>query len=92
MFSPVYTKQFKRNLKKVKKDPNKNIELLKGIMLKILNREPLKVKHKDHPLQGHYKNCRECHILPDWLLIYKVDKKSNEVYFVQTGSHSELFE
>ena len=50
---------------------------------------PLPVKNKDHDLTGEYSGCRECHILPDWLLIYRV--KGDELYLIRTGTHADLF-
>lgn len=92
MFTPVFTRQFKRDLKKIKKDTQKDFNDLKEIIRKILASEPLAIKHKDHPLKGNFKGRRECHIYPNWLLIYKMDKNKKEIIFEQTGSHSELFD
>lgn len=50
---------------------------------------PLPLRNKDHGLSGNYAGCRECHILPDWLLIYQVD--GEELYLVRTGTHADLF-
>jgi len=55
------------------------------------NRIPLEIKHQDHQLNGNYIGYRECHVEPDWLLIYRIDEKSNTIYFVRTGTHSDLF-
>ena len=62
-----------------------------AIMLDLENEIPLQPKHRVHPLQGEYKGCLECHITPDWLLIYQTDKKAGDLYFVRTGTHSDLF-
>jgi mRNA interferase YafQ len=62
---------------------------LKTIMTKIVNEESLDPKYKNHKLTGNYKNNWECHIEPDWLLIYRLS--STEVTFERTGSHSDLF-
>ena len=51
--------------------------------------EILERKHKDHKLSGNYEGCRECHILPDWLLTYRITE--DEIYLVRTGTHSDLF-
>ena len=48
-------------------------------------------KHKNHPLQGKYIGKWECHVEPDWLLIYRIEKAKNEIVFYRTGSHSDLF-
>lgn len=89
MLRPVRTKQFKRDFKKVLhqgKDP----EALKIIMSKLVAQEKLDPKYRDHKLIGDFKNRHECHIEPDWLLIYKVDV--DKIIFERTGSHSDLFE
>ena len=65
------------------------MEKLVDIMQKLVNEEPLPAKLKDHKLDGNYKNHRECHIEPDWLLIYCIVDK--EITFVRTGTHSDLF-
>lgn len=53
--------------------------------------EKLPEKNKDHPLIGDYAGCRECHIMPDWLLIYEIDHGELILYLTRTGSHSDLF-
>lgn len=70
MFAPVFTNQFKRDLKRLEKR-NKNMDKLKAIVLLLVNGEPLDKKHRDHELTGNYAYRRECHIEPNWLLIYK---------------------
>lgn len=62
---------------------------LRDIMTKLTKEEPLDPKFRDHRLGGDYVNHRECHIEPDWLLIYRVTGK--EISFVRTGTHSDLF-
>ena len=52
---------------------------------------PLEAKYKDHPLKGNYKDKRDCHITPDWLLIYEINNEHRELVLHRTGSHSELF-
>lgn len=82
------TAQFKKDFKKAVKS-GKNIKLLIEIIAKLANQEILPPKNKDHNLSGNYRHFRECHIQPDWLLIYKYD---NEIlYLTRTGSHSDLF-
>ena len=63
------------------------IELIK----KLVNKECLEAKYKDHGLIGDYKDCRECHITPDWLLIYQIDGNELILYLTRTGTHSDLF-
>lgn len=94
---PVYTNKFEKDLKLCKKR-NYNLELIKDIITKLVNDEPLAVNNKPHLLSGDYSGFWECHIKPDWLLIYQFSEKINEnnevvefVTFVRTGTHSDLF-
>ena len=64
---------------------------LNEIILMLINGETLPIKNKDHALTGKYKGFRECHISPDWLLIYRKDTTVKIVTLVRTGSHSDLF-
>ncbi|MCL1967029.1 MAG: type II toxin-antitoxin system YafQ family toxin [Fibromonadales bacterium] len=73
------------------KKQGKDMSLLLAIIRKLQNREMLDAKHRDHPLQGEYSECRECHITPDWLLIYSIDNEVLVLTAVRTGSHSDLF-
>ena len=84
--------QFKRDLKKIAKQ-GKNRQLLDSIIEKLQKEEPLDQKYKDHNLSGNWHGYRECHITPDWLLIYKVikDECVQLLRLSRTGSHSELF-
>ena len=66
-------------------------EELNIIVRKLRNDEPLDPKHKDYPLKGKYKGHRECHINPDWLLVYKKLKEELVLQLVRTGTHSYLF-
>ena len=68
----------------------KDIEKLKAVLAALINEEPLAERYRDHPLKGNYKNRRECHLEPDWLLIYKLN--DDEIIFERTGRHSDLFE
>jgi mRNA interferase YafQ len=88
MLKPSFTKQFERDLKKSLKR-GKNIDRIKSIITKLLNEEKLEASHRDHKLFGSYSNRRECHIEPDWLLIFKVI--DDRIIFERTGSHSDLF-
>lgn len=71
MLKPSFTKQFERDLKKSLKR-GKNKEKIKAITTKLINEEKLEPKHRDHKLAGSYMDRCECHIEPDWLLIYKI--------------------
>lgn len=66
-----------------------NLNLLQAVVDTLRIPAPLPMKNKDHGLSGNYVNCRECHILPDWLLIYCIN--GNELYLVRTGTHADLF-
>jgi len=85
---PSYTTQFKKDLKRVKKR-GKNTEKLKSIMSQLIDEEALAARHRDHVLVGNYRGRRECHVEPDWLLIYKLD--GLQIIFERTGSHADLF-
>ncbi|MGE0670598.1 MAG: type II toxin-antitoxin system YafQ family toxin [Parachlamydiales bacterium] len=88
MLIPLRSSQFKRDVKLAEKR-GKKISLLKSIMTALVNELPLEAKHRDHKLTGNYKDHRECHIEPDWLLIYRITAK--EIVFERTGTHSDLF-
>jgi len=70
---------------------NRDINKLNEVMNLLINENPLPPKHENHPLHGNYKGKWECHIEPDWLLIYRIEKSTNEISFNRTGSHSDLF-
>lgn len=88
MLTPGYKTTFKKDLKLIKKR-GKDIQKLYEIISDLINQKPLAKKHVDHPLKGEYTDCRECHVEPDWLLIYLI--KGNSITFVRTGTHSDLF-
>lgn len=90
MFAVVPTSRFKRDLKRVYRQ-NKNIDKLEVLINLITTRSPLPSKNKDHGLIGNHTGYRECHIEPDWLLIYRIDENKQTVILVRTGSHAELF-
>ena len=85
-----YHTSFKKDYKRVVKR-GYNIKLMEEIIQKIAKGEPLPEKNKDHSLSGDYIGCRECHITPDWLLIYEMDHESIVLYLTRTGTHSDLF-
>lgn len=90
MLTLVSTNQFKKDLKRLKKQ-GKNLNKLKVILQKLINDENLEPSLRDHNLVGNYEGFRECHIAPDWLLIYKIDKNQIILIASRTASHSELF-
>ena len=83
-----YASQFKKDVKLIVKRGYKIERLYEG-MKALENEDILDGKYKEHPLIGNYKGYLECHIEPDWLLIYKID--GQDLYFARTGSHSDLF-
>lgn len=90
MLKVRYTAKFKQDLKTIKKR-NCNIELLKNIICQLCEGKPLPIKFKEHPLRGNYAGYMECHIQPDWLLIYKVEADILTLTVTRTGTHSDLF-
>ena len=84
------TGQFKRDVKLAQKS-HRNIDLLKSVVKKLADGEKLDEKHRDHALTGNWKNYRECHIQPDWLLVYRYEKDVLILTLARTGTHSELF-
>ncbi len=90
MLQPIFAKQFERDLKRLEKRGN-DLDKIKTVIQLICDESPLPDKHKDHSLKGKWEGCRDCHIEPDWVLIYAVDKDEKTAAFVRTGSHSDLF-
>ena len=82
------TSQFKKDIKKQLRKGKNQQKLLEVIEL-LLSENPLPEKNKDHPLKGNWKGRRDCHIEPDWVLIYKIPK--DELLLERTGTHSDLF-
>lgn len=91
MYSVRPTVRFQKDLKRMKKR-GYNIDLLTNVIKKLANGEKLPDKNRDHLLTGDFKGCRECHIAPDWLLIYEIFENDLILYLTRTGSHSDLFE
>ena len=92
IFQVFSTSKFDRQLRKMKKQ-GKDINKLELIVEKIANKETLDFKYNNHKIidNKRYKNCFECHVEPDWLLIYKVSDDELILLLFETGSHSELF-
>ena len=89
MYTLKYTNQFKKDYKLMIKQ-GKDISLLDNVIEKIQKGEKLEEKHRDHALTGTYRGFRECHIQPDWLLIYFIENQIMTLTIVRTGSHSDL--
>lgn len=90
MIEIVVSNQFKKDLKLAKKRGFK-IEKLQKVIDTLTSSKRLSSKYKDHQLIGKYKEFRECHIDPDWLLIYRIDKDVLVLFLFRTGTHSDLF-
>jgi mRNA interferase YafQ len=88
MLRILEVKSFKRDIKRLKRG-SFDLSKLSTIILKLAKKEKLEARYSDHLLTGNWKGHRECHIAPDWLLIYKI--KDNDLLLIRTGSHSELF-
>jgi len=84
------TAKYRKDRRLMKKQ-GKDLSLLDSIIKKLQNREILEAKHRDHPLAGNFSRLRECHITPDWLLIYAIDNNRLVLTASRTGSHSDLF-
>lgn len=82
--------RFQKDVRKAKKR-GYDIELLRNIIQKLANGETMDKKYRDHPLSGSYAGCRECHITPDWLLVYEKIDNELMLYLTRTGTHSDLF-
>lgn len=84
------TSTFKKEVRLAKKR-NLNLSLLEEVITLLANDETLPEKYKDHTLHGNLEGFRECHVLPDWLLIYQKDEDNLYLYLARTGTHSDLF-
>lgn len=90
MYKIKPTAKFQRDLKRVAKR-GYDISLITDIIKKLSCGEQLPEKNRDHALGGNYIGCRECHITPDWLLIYEIADEELILYLTRTGTHSDLF-
>ncbi len=88
MYRPVRTSSFRKDIKKNRHLKNK-MAMFKNVADLLIRGEKLPEKYNDHKLQGNLQDCRECHISPDLLLIYRIEGEF--IYFSRLGTHSELF-
>ena len=84
------SKKFRKDMKRMSKRGKDKLKLGKVLDL-LAQGEELPTKYDDHALTGNWTGHRECHIAPDWLLIYRIDKDRNLLYLTRTGTHSDLF-
>ena len=80
--------QFRRDVKRLKRQ-GADLAKLKVVINQLVSQTPLGESYRDHLLVGNWKGFRECHIQPDWLLIYRIE--AEELQLARTGSHAELF-
>jgi mRNA interferase YafQ len=90
MLKVRYSARFKKDFKLVQKR-GYDISLFEELVLMLCNEKSLPPKNNDHALRGNYSGFRECHITPEWLLIYKIEKDILTLSLARTGTHSELF-
>ncbi len=90
MLEIIVSNRFKKDLKLSAKR-GYNLKLLEDVVSTLANKEPLEPKFRDHELTGNFKGFRECHIQPDWLLIYRVENDELMLFLARTGTHADLF-
>ncbi len=90
MLTIKYETTFKKDFKRIVRR-GYDIRLLENVIEMLANGQVLPEKYRDHSLIGDYADCRECHITPDWLLVYKISNAELILYLTRTGIHSDLF-
>ena len=90
-YTPYYTKRIKKQLQLLEKR-GYDMDLFKDVVGILLDGIPLPAKYRDHPLKGDKRGYRDCHILGNWVLIYKIDKGVLTLILSETGTHSDLLE
>lgn len=90
MLTIKYQTTFKKDYKRIKKR-GYDISLLERVIEILANGTPLPPEYKDHMLSGDYSGCHECHISPDWLLVYEIIENELLLYLTRTGTHSDIF-
>ena len=90
MLTIKYQAAFKKDYKRVKKR-GYDIRLLEKTIALLAEGKALPSEYRDHALVGDYSGCRECHIAPDWLLVYEIIEDELLLYLTRTGTHSDLF-
>ena len=90
MLKLVASNRFKKDLKTAQKR-GFDMSLLRTVINDLAEEKTLAPKYRDHELTGEYKGFRECHVQPDWLLIYRIEHRELELFLFRTGTHSDLF-
>lgn len=90
MLTIKYQTAFKKDYKRIKKR-GYDVHLLEEVIEMLARRQVLPKEYRDHTLIGDYAGCRECHIAPDWLLVYEVNEEELVLYLTRTGTHSDIF-
>ncbi|MEI6646833.1 MAG: type II toxin-antitoxin system YafQ family toxin [bacterium] len=90
MYKPVYSNRFKKDVQLALKR-GKSLEKLTTVIEFLCSGKPLPSSYKDHPLTGTYSGFRDCHIEPDWVLIYRIEKNQLQLVLARTGTHADLF-
>lgn len=90
MLEIVPSNQFKKDLKLAKKRGYR-MECLRDVVMMLASEQKLDEKYRDHGLTGNYSGFRECHVEPDWLLVYRINQDALALFLFRTGTHSDLF-
>ena len=90
-YTPYYTNRIKRQLKVLKKR-GYDMNLFKEAVDMLLDGKTLPLRYNDHPLKGNRRGYRDCHILPNWVLVYKIEKRVLTLTLFETGMHSDILE
>lgn len=90
MLTIRYEASFKRDYKRTKRR-GYDLYLMEEVIDLLIQQRPLPERYKDHGLIGDYAGCRECHITPDWLLVYQISQDKLILILTRTGTHSDLF-
>lgn len=90
MYNIIFTNKFKKDYKLLLRRGYNEV-LIKRVISVLVNKQMLPLKYKPHKLIGDYADCWECHLNPDWLLIWQINEETNSLVLIRTGTHSDLF-
>jgi mRNA interferase YafQ len=90
VYKPVFSSRFKKDIKLAVKR-GKDLEKLSAVVELLCEGNPLPKQYKDHPLAGDYSGFRDCHIEPDWVMIYRIENSQVQLILARTGTHADLF-